>query len=962
MAQASTGSTTPDDRAASPDGPRAVHAARWQVRLLGAVEARDGTQTLQRFPSRAVAALLARLAIAPERAHAREELVELLWPGVEAAVGRNRLRQALSTLKSLLEGPGGPGAAVLLADRSHVRVAPGALASDVQAFEQLARAGRAAEARALYRGEFMPGFYDEWVDETRMELAAVDERMAARVARAPAPADIHAAPGPDQAPPAAAQGLRAAPLATRTQLPHYLTRMFGAELSLARLREQVLAHRLVTVIGPGGSGKTRLAVEAAHGLAGLPSRFDLVAFVPLASCITREQALDAMSGALRLASAGGDAADTVRDALSGRRALLVLDNLEQLVEAVRDVVARWLAELPELHVLATSRRPLALDGEHEVPAATLALPPPQATLDEAAENPSVALFIERARAARADYHLSARNAPVIAALVHALEGMPLAIELAASRVRSISPAEMVERLRGPGAPRLELLARGGPRGALDARHASMQRVIAWSWGQLAPAQAQLLAALTVFPDGFTARAAGELAGLLEGRQPHEHDGDAALQLDDLVAQSLLTARAHADVDAPTRFGMYEPIREFAALELAAPQKQLARAGLRRWARQWASTLPSTPPLQHVREEMPNLVAALASAVDDGVPHEAIELLLVLRRCLDDVALPAEGLAHACRAVDATADPVLAGQGHGLLGPMLHAAGQLEAALSHADRALACAPLEAHQRARALYAAARVRWRSREGMDRVEPMLDEAARLMGPAPNTPQAPSASPAAASGTSDPFGFELRASVAALKAFVTIREHRRHEEGERLHAQALALWERTGNLHAINSGRYNLAVCAQNARRHADALERLAPVIASAQALGDWHRLSQSLNVRGNAGSGLRRWAEAANDYRECIRIAWRGMSDYDLAYGLWNLPRALLHLRRPEQGLPLAAFAEVNWATRFGALNDSDRRDLLRIRRLAAGQVRPQQVEALWRQGAALTLGEAVSLALA
>ncbi len=763
MAQVPGSTNRDDDVAASPANARALRVARWQVRLLGTVEASDGTQALRRFPSRAVAALLARLAIAPERAHAREELIELLWPGVDGAVGRNRLRQALSTLKSLLEAPGGPGSTVLLADRTHVRVAPGALASDVQAFEQLARAGRAAEARALYGGEFMPGFYEEWIDETRLALAAQDERLAAKLARASedaagapgawAPADGRATfPAAPESP--AAPTSRAAPtippgpgragtvpavLGTHTQLPHYLTRMFGAEASLVALRERVLAHRLVTVIGPGGSGKTRLAVEAAHGLAGLPARFDQVVFVPLASCATREQALDAILGALRLAAAGGDGAEVVREALRGRRALLVLDNLEQIVEATRDAVARWLAELPELHVLATSRRPLALDGEHEIAAATLALPPPKTTLHEAADNPAVALFVERARAARADFHLSARNAPSLVTLVRALEGMPLAIELAASRVRSISPAEMIERLRGPGTPRLELLARAGPRGALDARHASMQRVIAWSWAQLDAAQAQLLAALTVFPGGFTVQAAEVVAGLLAGppeglpAQPLTSvraGRDAALQLDDLVAQSLLTARAdiavdahadadadadadaHADADAdrdaPTRFGMYEPIREFAARELSPAQRQLARAGLRRWAQQWAGGLPGTPPLQRVREEMPNLVAALACAVEDEAPQEAVELLLALRRCLEDVGLPAEGLAQARRAVEGTADPVLAAQGHALLAPMLHAAGQLDLAISHAERALACTLLSPQQRARALHAAARVR--------------------------------------------------------------------------------------------------------------------------------------------------------------------------------------------------------------------------------------------------------------
>lgn len=152
----------PVNPSAPPGAPSAVPDAamrepRWQVRLLGTLEAGNGAQLLLRFPSRAVATLLARLALAPERAHAREELVELLWPGVELTVGRNRLRQALSTLKSLLEPAGEPGAAVLQADRLSVRVVPGALGCDARRFEQLVRAGQARAAAQLYRGELMPG-------------------------------------------------------------------------------------------------------------------------------------------------------------------------------------------------------------------------------------------------------------------------------------------------------------------------------------------------------------------------------------------------------------------------------------------------------------------------------------------------------------------------------------------------------------------------------------------------------------------------------------------------------------------------------------------------------------------------------------------------------------------------------------------------------------------------------------
>ena len=148
----STGSAAVPARGAAP---------RWRVRLLGAVQAFDGTERIDRLPARAVAALLARLASQPERAHAREELVELLWPGVALDVGRNRLRQALSTLKSLLEPRDRPGATAVIADRLHLRVAPGAIECDAHRFERLVRDGRDDETLALYGDEFMPDYYDE---------------------------------------------------------------------------------------------------------------------------------------------------------------------------------------------------------------------------------------------------------------------------------------------------------------------------------------------------------------------------------------------------------------------------------------------------------------------------------------------------------------------------------------------------------------------------------------------------------------------------------------------------------------------------------------------------------------------------------------------------------------------------------------------------------------------------------
>ena len=902
--------------------------ALWRVGLLGGLSLSDGTQDITRLPSRAVTALLARLALAPERAHAREELIELLWPGVALGVGRNRLRQALSTLKGILEPAGRlPPQPVLLADRISVRVVPGSLACDATGFEHSVRAGRIDAARMLYRGELLPGFYDDWIDEERLRLAALHERLSAL------PETVQAAPPAPVTRPAAP--------AARISLPAYLTRLFGADEQAARLRGLVHTHRLVTLIGPGGSGKTRLAVEMAQSLRSdraWPSPafeafepFDLIAFVSLVSCTTRAQACDALIGALQIAAGSDDPLLVLTDALTGRRALLLLDNFEQLVGEAQDLVARLVGLLPMLHVLVTSRRALALDGEHELAVAALALPAAGAYSSETASNPAVALFVDRARAVRADFHFGARNGSTLVELVRALDGMPLAIELAASRVRSIAPADMLARLHGAGTPQLDLLSRTGPRGALDPRHASMQRVVEWSWAQLPAEQARLLGALTVFPGGFSAASAAALVG--------EEPIDAPLLIDELVANSLV--HSHARADDTLRFGLYPPIREYAASQQDGPTTRHWRARLRAWALGWAGALPRTPPLDALRTEMSNLMAALASAVEEHAPDDAIHLLLELRRCLEDVELPGEGLAHARAAIEQCTDPVLKARGCALLGPVLFTAGHADAGLRHAELGVQCDQLDGGQRARALHSLARVRWRRLRRAEEVEPLLDEAQALVG---------------AGG--EP---ELRASLLALRAFVTNAHHRDHATGERLHGQALALWEQLGNQHAINSGRYNLAVCAQNAGRDRDALDQLEPIIASARALHDWRRLSQSLNVRGNALTGLREWSRAVADYQECIRIAWDSMVSFDLAYGLWNLPRALAHLRRPEPAMRLAAYAASLWRTRFGELSAEDHRYLLRVRRLVARQIGAARSEAAWREGERLSMSQAVALAL-
>ena len=936
---------------ASMSKPRAEAAApplgqaRWQVRLLGAVEAFDGQQRIERFPSRAVAALLARVASAPERAHSREELVELLWPGVELPVGRNRLRQALSTLKSLLEPPGVPGAAVLQADRLSVRAVRGALGCDALDFERLARGGRAAEARALYGGEFMPGFYDEWIDDERQRLAALRDHLGTPGPQAPAVAAV----GPSARPaPAAATAHGWSEMRSQARLPSYLTRLFGAEHQAARLRSQVLSHRLVTLLGPGGAGKTRLTVDVAQALQEQPpwsprhddreQAFERVAFVSLVSCNSAAQLVDAVAAVLPAAVAASPPLQRLLDALAGSRTLLVLDNFEQLVDAAAGTVAELLARLPLLHVLVTSRRLLGLDGEREFALAPLALPAPETPLAEAAANPAVALFVDRARAARADFHLGERQCAPIVALVRALQGMPLAIELAASRVRSFAPAEMLTLLQRPAVagetPGLDLLARSGPRTGLDPRHASMQRAIEWSWGLISPELQALMGALTVFHGGCSAAAA---ASVFAGHHP---DPATHLLLDEAVSHSLL--QAMPGDDGELRFSPYEPVREYAGARLTVAQAAHWRAAHRAWMQRWATELPVTPPLAQARAEMDNLCAALASAVRDGVPDQAVRLLLQLRRLLEDVELPTVGLTHAQAAVQQCADATQQSRGHSLLGPLLLQAGRHAEGQAQALAGLESLPADQPAlRARALHSLARVRWRSRREATETLPLLDEAQHLAEAADDV--------------------EVQAGVMALRAFVSNVHARDHVRARALHAGALALWQQLGNQHAVHGGLYNLATTDHHAGRHAQALASLTQLIEAARALQDWRRLSQASNVAALSHAALLAWPQAQAALCEAVRISWQHNAAHDLIYPLWNLPPVLAHRRQPVAALQLAAFVAAYWRHRAGPLSRSDERDGLRVRRLAARLLDAQACAAAWAEGERLTLAQAVHLAL-
>src|SRR5215207_3937537 len=339
-------------------------------------------------------------------------------------------------------------------------------------------------------------------------------------------------------------------------LPVQPTPFLGREAVLKDIAALLLRpdFRLLTLVGPGGSGKTRLALQAAADR--LDDFVDGVFFVPLAPLTEPELVPSAITAALGVREeAERSYLDRLQSALAQKHLLVVLDNVEHLVEAA-PVVGDLLAAIPGLSVLATSRVPLHLSAEREYPVPPLELPrrEPPLPFAQLSQFESVRLFVDRAQAVRPDFMLDDETAPVVAEICRRLDGLPLAIELAAARVRVLPPHSLLARLDR----RLPLLT-GGPRDA-PARQRTLRDAIAWSYDLLEPNEQTLFRRLAVFAGGCTLEAA-EAVGNVGG------DLDVLGSLEQLVAQSLV--RQAEELGLQPWFGMLETIREFALDRLQA---------------------------------------------------------------------------------------------------------------------------------------------------------------------------------------------------------------------------------------------------------------------------------------------------------------------------------------------------------------------------------------------------------
>jgi predicted ATPase/DNA-binding SARP family transcriptional activator len=354
------------------------------------------------------------------------------------------------------------------------------------------------------------------------------------------------------------------------------TSFVGRDDDVAGVLKRLRAERLVTLTGPGGVGKTRLAAEAAARLA-LPAWFaglapvDDPAEVPYA--VLDALGLRGRSIAPRGADKTGDPLDRLGTALADRAAVLILDNCEHVIDAAAALAARLLSDCPAVKILATSREQLQIPGETLHVVAPLATPGESDIPEISASYPAVRLFADRAAAVVNGFQLNAHNAGAVGRVCRMLDGMPLAIELAAPWLRTLTPAQLADRLDD----RFALLT-GGSRTALP-RHQTLRAVVDWSWHLLSDQERTLARRLAVFPAGATLAAAesvadqtGSAGSAPAGDQAH---GPPTLParavlpaLGGLVGKSILTAAAGPD-DGEPRYRMLETVRAYCLERLAA---------------------------------------------------------------------------------------------------------------------------------------------------------------------------------------------------------------------------------------------------------------------------------------------------------------------------------------------------------------------------------------------------------
>ena len=643
-----------------------------RLSLLGGFELeRDGARI--KLPTRKTESLLAFLALHPGM-HDRGHLATLFWGESTDSDARRSLRVALSSIRKALgaglqiDGPAAgwhPGIAIRI-DTFEFEAALAPFMTGPLAGEGSGPA--MASALALYRGELLAGYADAWIAPERDRLRAVfvagllrhvahlrDQGAYSEAIEAGArllqadPANeaghqqlilCHLARGDQPAAQAQYERCRAAlqqafgvepaadtrnllapepRRASAAAIPQPRTPLIGRERELDTVGRLMANERMITLVGAGGSGKTRLAIALARELAGT---FEHGAgWVDLAPLSDPNLTAQAAAQALGLGSREATLPN-LTGFLNERQFLVVLDNCEHVLAAAAAVARAVLAACPRVAVLATSREALGVPGEIAWRVPTLGVP----ASDEGAASPATALaypgirlFVERAKTANREFSLTAANATDVAAICRQLDGIPLAIELAAARMRALAPGQIAERLDR----RFDLLT-GGSRGALP-RQQTLRALVDWSYDLLEDEERALFRRLGVFAGGFTLEAAERVCG--QKPLAPERVEPALARLAD---KSLVIAPDNGQF----RYTMLETLRAYAAEQLHAADgddspSRHARyfAGLAQQGGQALSDGHDTTAwLERIETDLDNIRAATVWALASGEKETALALI------------------------------------------------------------------------------------------------------------------------------------------------------------------------------------------------------------------------------------------------------------------------------------------------------------------------------------------------
>jgi predicted ATPase len=873
----------------------------WHVTLLGGLMLQSHQDVVvRRFRSQKTAALLAYLALHLGRDCSREVLCEVLWPEddnseeehIDAEKMSGRLRFCLSSLRKQLEPSGVPFGAVLDTSVSGiVRLRREAVTTDVVELERAQKTGDVATMQTLLaKGELLPTFYDDWVITWRNRIEGWREQLPDSPAPMP-PTPV----SPSIAPPV---------MARPRYLPLYLTRFFGREKEQSAIKGLLYrqSRRLVTIQGMGGCGKTRLAVEIAHQMV---DHFAEVAFVPLAECHNPAQILDRVRPALRLPSAETPPLEQVVCAFGGTPMLLVLDNLEHLMEGgALEVLEILLQALPLLSCLVTSRIVLGIEGEQVFPLQPL-------TPDSEA---SIALFVDRAQAGQPDFALTPRNKKDILVLCQDLEGLPLALELAATRVRIHGLASMRQQIEEEGR-RFALLARTDAAARKTPRHASLHAVVASSWRLLSPPEQECLATLSLLRGHWSMA----LAIGVTGRE------DVATLLETLVAHALV----QVDVSTPEtpRFFLLQTIHEFAQEQLNREQlnrEQLNREQLigdkrtdaqQRYAAFVLAYLADATTREGVTEEdLPSLQAALENAIERGKTTESLSLCLALEEVwlrLGNVTTAASLLTQALALPSGEPLPLLRVRVLDIAVYLTKATLEPARAQELAAQALVLAGTDPHARAVATIIQARVAYRNRAIDDVLIHSLGVALATAEQVQDT--------------------NLEADIHLLLGLISTRllnfDLAMHHT-----KRAKQLQESQKNRRGAARAVYNLGVIATKQGDYLLALEYYQIARATAETLHDAEQLTRIQNNIGDCLAHLQRWEESYDALQACLRLAQAIGNQHSILLALWNIAEPMAHLGKPGKSLQIVRFTQQQWQKNHLPPDPEDEAYIAQIQSLA------------------------------